>query len=167
MMAYGGLLAVSMLIVYFICLSGIYPVFPENYEFGILNNMYLYTKETMDLTPNVKLNEVKALTMLMVTLYFCESFLVFQIRRPNKSLIKAFKEDSNKFMYLLIGLLFGILLALMYIPGFQIILALIEINFMFMFLTAFDWLICFLIALICIISFEILKYIARKKNIYY
>jgi Ca2+-transporting ATPase len=167
MIAYGGLLAVSMLVVYFICLSGIYPVFPENHEFGGLNIAYLYTKETMNLTPNVRLNEVKALTMLMVTLYFCESFLVFQIRRPNKSLLKAFKEDSNKFMYLLIGLLFGILLALMYIPGFQIILALIEINFMFMFLTAFDWLICFLIALICIISFEILKYIARKKNIYY
>jgi hypothetical protein len=103
----------------------------------------------------------------MVTIFFCESFLVFQIRRPNKSLIKSIKEDSTKFMYLLIGLLFGLFLVLMYVPGVQVTLASVNLNFMFMYLTWLDWLVCFLISLICIVSFELVKYFARKKGIYF
>lgn len=119
----------------------------------------------MNLTPGAKLNEVKALTMLMVTLYFCESFLVFQIRRPNKSLIKTFKEDSNRLMYGLIGFLFAMFLLLMYFPGVQYTLANWNINFMFMYLTGLDWLVSFLIALICIGGFEGVKFYARVNNI--
>jgi len=163
--AFGGLLAISMLITYFITFTGFYPVFSDNYNFGAFNDGYLYSPETRNLTPNTDLHIAKALTMLMVTLFFCESFLIFQIRRPNKNVIKAFKEDSSKFMYLIIGLLYGIFLALMYVPGVQVFLAMIGINFMFMYLTAFDWLVCFLISLICIVSFEIVKYIARCKGI--
>ncbi len=165
MFCFGGLLALSMIITYFIVMTGFYPVFPENHNFGIYNDGFLYSPETKDLTSGVNLHVAKALTMLMVTLFFCESFLIFQIRRPNKNLIKAFKEDSSKTMYIVIGLLFGLFLALMYIPGVQIFLALGGINFMFIYLTALDWLVCFLISLICIISFEIVKYAARKKGI--
>ncbi len=166
---FGILLAISMIIVYFTVITGFYPVFLENVEFGGFNDAYLYTiVTTIDLIPpEVSFTQGKALTMLMVTLFFCESFLVYQIRRPNKSLIKSIKEDSTKFMYLLIGLLFGVFLALMYIPGFQVALASVGINFMFMFLTAFDWLICFLISLICIVSFEIIKYLCRKHDIFF
>jgi len=165
MLAFGGLLAISMLITYFIVMMGFYPIFPENTEFGVFNDGYLYSPETRDLTPNTNLRVAKALTMLMVTLYFCESFLIFQIRRPNKNIIKAFKEDSSRFMFLIMGLLFGLFLALMYVPGVQVYLAMIGINFMFMYLTAFDWLVCFLISLICIVSFEFVKYIARRKGV--
>ena len=167
---FGILLSLSMVIVYSISMSGLYPVFPENLIPG-----YLYSDETIPLLPTeifgnpVTIDEIrrigKTLTMLMVTLYFCESFLVFQIRRPNKSLIKSLREDKNKFMFILIGFLFFILIALLYIPGVQITLADWGINFMFMFLTGFDWLVCFLISLICIVSFEIIKFIARKKDI--
>jgi len=104
--------------------------------------------------------------MMMCTLFFCESFLVYQIRRPNKSLIKSLIEDRNKFMFILIGFLFFVFIALIYIPGVQTFLA--EswgVNFMFMLLTGLDWLVCFLISLICIVSFEIVKFIARKKEI--
>ncbi|MFX1322442.1 MAG: cation transporting ATPase C-terminal domain-containing protein, partial [Promethearchaeota archaeon] len=160
---FGILLAISMVVVYYITISGIYPVFTENYD---LNSTYLYSSETSDLIPvGVSLKEAKTLTMLMVTLFFCESFLVFQIRRPNKSLIKSLKEDSNKRMYLIIGLLFAVFLMLMYIPNAQVALARAGLNFMFMYLTALDWLVCFLISLICIITFEIVKYIARKFRI--
>ncbi|TFG03214.1 MAG: cation-transporting P-type ATPase [Promethearchaeota archaeon] len=167
---FGILLAISMLIVYFVTISGLYPVFPENYPSG-----YLYFVKDPELIPpeifSLSIEEIrrigKTLTMLMVTLFFCESFLVFQIRRPNKSLIKSIKEDSTRFMYLLIGLLFGVFIALIYIPGFQTALASVGINFMFMFLTAFDWLICFLISLICIVSFEIVKYLARSREIFF
>jgi Ca2+-transporting ATPase len=167
---FGILLAISMLVVYFITFSGLYPIFPENYPYG-----YLYFVKDPELIPPeillLPIEEIrrigKTLTMLMLTLFFCESFLVFQIRRPNKSLIKSIKEDSTKFMYILIGLLFGVFIAIIYIPGFQTALASIGINFMFMFLTALDWLICFLISLICIFSFEIVKYYARKHEIFF
>jgi len=165
---FGFLLAISMIVVYFVTITGIYPVFPENYNFGALNDSYLYSPETYALyTPGVPLTTAKTLTMLMVTIFFCESFLVFQIRRPNKSLIRSLIEDSNKFMYILIALLFAAFIALMYIPGAQISLASLNLNFMFMYLTALDWLTCFLISLICIVSFETVKYICRKIGIYF
>jgi len=166
--AFGVFLALSMIVVYFTTITGIYPIFPENTNFGDWDGVYLFSPETLPLlNPGVLLNEVKTLTMLMVTIYFCESFLVFQIRRPNKSLIKSTKEDSTKFMYLLIGLLFGLFLVLMYVPGVQVALASVGLNFMFMYLTWLDWLVCFGISLICIVSFELVKYFARKKGIYF
>ncbi len=163
---FGILLSISMIVVYYLTISGIYPVFSENWNFGDLNQYYLYSPANSDLNPlNVSLTEAKTLTMLMVTLFFCESFLIFQIRRPNKSLLRSLKEDSTKFMYLIIGLLFALFLMLLYIPNVQVALANSGVNFMFMYLTAFDWLVCFLISLICIISFEIVKYIARRRDI--
>ncbi|MBA7715634.1 Calcium-transporting ATPase 1 [subsurface metagenome] len=163
---FGILLAISMVVVYFVTMSGNYPVFFENWNFGGLNEAYLYSPENDALNPfGVGLTEAKALTMLMVTLFFCESFLIFQIRRPNKSLIRSLIEDSNKRMYIIIGFLFAVFFMIMYIPGVQITLANWGFNFMFMFLTGLDWLVCFLISLICIISFEIVKFGARKKNI--
>ncbi len=163
---FGILLALVMVLVYFINMSGNYPVFFENWNFGGLNEAYLYSPENDALNPfGVGYTEAKALTMLMVTLFFCESFLIFQIRRPNKSLIRSLIEDSNKRMYIIIGFLFAVFLMIMYIPGVQITLANWGFNFMFMFLTGLDWLVCFLISLICIVSFEIVKFGARKKNI--
>jgi Ca2+-transporting ATPase len=168
---FGALLALSMIVVYFITITEIYPIFPENFNFGDWDWAYLFSPETNP-NPlfnefNVLLKDAKTLTMLMVTIFFCESFLVFQIRRPNKSLIKSIKEDSTKFMYLLIGLLFALFLALMYVPGVQIALASVGLNFMFMYLTGLDWLVCFSISLICIVSFEMVKLYARKKGIYF
>ena len=157
-----------MVIVYYISFSGIYPVFTENLEFGNWNSSYLYTPDTSHLIPlGVGFTEAKTLTMLMVTLFFCESFLIFQIRRPNKSLFRSLIEDSNKRMYLIIGFLFALFIMLMYIPGVQVTLAEAGINFMFMYLTGIDWLMCFLISLICIVSFEVVKYISRSYGITY
>lgn len=165
---FGTLLATSMIVVYFITITGIYPVFPENWNFGSLDDAYLYSPINYPLySAGIDLSVAKTLTMLMTTIFFCESFLIYQIRRPNKSLLKSIKEDSTKTMYLLIALLFGLFLLLMYLPGVQVTLAGWGINFFFMYLTAFDWLICFLISLICIISFEIVKYFARRANIFF
>lgn len=161
---FGALLAISMIVVYFTTLLG--PAVSV-IDFGDLNEGYLFSPLTFPDGSGTTLNEAKTLTMLMVTLYFCESFLVLQIRRPNKSLIKSIKEDSTRFMYLLIGFLFFVFLALMYIPGVQVTLAEWGLNFRFMFLTAWDWLVCFSISLICIVSFEIVKYFARRTGIFF
>ena len=167
LLIFGGLFAISMIVVYFTTITGVYPIFPENINFGDLNEAYLFSPLTFPDGSGVSLNEAKTLTMLMATIFFCESFLVLQIRRPNKSLIMSIKEDSTRFMYLLIGFLFALFLALMYIPAVQVTLADWGLNFRFMFLTGLDWLICFLISLICIVSFEFVKYMARRSDIYF
>ena len=160
---FGLLLSISMVIVYYISFSGIYPVFTENVD---LSDSYLFAGLNL-VTDATLLRNAKTLTMLMVTLFFCESFLVFQIRRPNKSLIRSLIEDSNKRMYLIIGFLFALFIMLMYIPGVQVALADTGISFMFMYLTGIDWLMCFLISLICIVSFEAVKYLSRSYGITY
>ena len=159
LLIFGVLLAVSMIVVYSITITGFYPVFDEN-----------LLGATMDAYPDftamgLNVNEVKALTMLMVVLFFCESILVFQIRRPNKSLPHSIMEDSTYLMYIITIFLFNILLLLMYVPYVQTFLNSIGIEFNFMYLTGLDWFVCFLISLICIVGFEIVKYIARRKNI--
>jgi Ca2+-transporting ATPase len=162
MVIYGALLAISMFLTYFIVHSWNYPIFEQNYDFGNLNHLYLYTDVDMGVR-----RKGKTLTMLMATLYFCECALALQIRRPNKSLMKSLQEDSNRFMYIVLGILFGVFLSLMYIPGFQVWLAELGLNFQFMRLTIEDWLVCFGISCICIISFEFVKYWARKKEIFF
>ena len=166
MLVFGALLALCMLIIYFSVMLELFPITYSNTHFGPLNEGYLYSSETMyELTPGIDLRVAKALTMLMVTLFFCEAFLILQIRRPNKSLIKSLREDwSNRILYLL-GILFGLFLAIMYIPGVQVWLAMNGINFMFMYLTLLDWIACFGVSLICILGFELAKVIARRRGI--
>ena len=107
--------------------------------------------------------------MLIVVLYITESFLVLQIRRPNKSLIKAFKEDHNLTLYLVLIALILILLALMYIPYLQVSLKFtidgIPYTFSLMYLTALDWVVILIISFSCVVSFEGVKYFSRKKGI--
>ncbi|MBD3256551.1 MAG: HAD-IC family P-type ATPase, partial [Candidatus Lokiarchaeota archaeon] len=68
MLAFGALLALSMVITYFVSITGIYPVFKENHEFGFFNDGYLYSSATSRLTEGTNLRTAKSLTMLMVTL---------------------------------------------------------------------------------------------------
>ena len=179
LVSFGLFLTISMLFVYFLSYNGIYPVFQSNYELGNLNTYYLSTEDYIEMIPiqdiftlkfpesfSMILTRTKTLTMLMVTLYFCETFLVFQIRRPNKSLIKSMKEDRNKLMFIITGFLFLVFFLLIYVPGVQTFLAAIGANFMFMFLQPLDWIISLLISFFaCIIPFELVKYIARKRKI--
>ncbi|MHA1819422.1 MAG: cation-translocating P-type ATPase [Promethearchaeota archaeon] len=165
MLVYGTLLAASMLIIYFLCYSQIYPLLPGNTDYFPNNDKFLYSPTTYNLyTPGADLHVAKTLTMLMTTLYFCESIFVYQIRRPNKSLWRSIKEDSNWFMYFLIGFLFFLYLSLLYIPGVQIKLASWHLNFKFMYLVPQDWLVAFLVSLITIGGFELYKYKMRKKG---
>ncbi len=161
MLCYGVLLALSMCFVYFLCIRGTYSVTP----FNVSSNNFPYFSDTLELQ-----TQGKTLTMLMATLYFCESILIFQIRRVNKSLFKSLKEDSELWMFILIGVLFSIMILLMYIPRLQNWLAGLKIgdlefNFRFMRLSLWDWLICMGIASICIGGFELVKYLFRKKKI--
>ncbi|MHA1475204.1 MAG: HAD-IC family P-type ATPase, partial [Promethearchaeota archaeon] len=169
LIAYGVFLALAMLVIYFLCFNGTIPLFPMNTELGNLNSKYLFTSATTDMWSGIDLTHAKTLTMLMTTLFFCECALALQIRRPNMSIINSIKE-GNKFMFIIIGLLFLIFISLIYIPNLQILLATssfgIQLNFMF--LTIQDWLLCFGVAVICCIGpFELIKYISRKRGVFY
>ena len=171
LIAYGTFLALAMLVIYFLCIDGAYPLMDRNTELLIpsLEPYYLFTSSTTQLWSGVDLTQAKTLTMLMTTLYFCECALALQIRRPNMSIIKSIK-DGNKFMYIIIGVLFLLYLSLLYVPNLQILLATssfgIQLNFMV--LTFWDWLVCFGIAVICCIGpFELVKYISRKRGVFY
>ncbi len=169
MIAFGALLALCMIITYFIVSTGLYPVWEENYNFGNMNDDYLSVTNVFQGPGAEMLVPSKSLTMLMLTLFFCENFLVLQIRRPNKSLFKSLKEDRTKFMIFTPLFLFFIFASLIYIPNLQLNLAewtkSLDVNFMFMYLTWMDWLVCISISSICIGTFEIIKYISRKNNI--
>jgi len=166
MVSYGIFLAISMVLVYSLVYSGVYPVFNDNWNFGALNEAYLYSDINLTIDGVLYDRTIgKTLTMLMAVLFICETMLVLQIRRPNKSLIRSFREDKNNFVYFILVFVFFLLLALMYIPGVQITLTNINFNFCLMYLNALDWGVCIAIAMICVISFEIVKFYARKKEI--
>jgi Ca2+-transporting ATPase len=179
MLIFGALLSVSMIIVYSIASSGIYMVWPENTAYGLYTDGARYAwydilhayKPYEQYTELQLLQYSKALTMLMVVLFICETFLVLQIRRPNKSLIqtlKGLREDSNPLMYLFLGICWAGLIALMYIPAAQLALAGksgTSLNFMFMTLNGVDWLVCLGISMICVIAFDVIKGIAKQRGI--
>ncbi|MFX1238042.1 MAG: HAD-IC family P-type ATPase, partial [Promethearchaeota archaeon] len=163
MFPFGILLAISMMTIYFISYSGLWPLFKANTEFGDLNYAYLYTVETI--IPGTNLIVAKTLTMLIAVILICEVFLILQIRRPNKSLLKSILQDSNKWIFLTLGLIIFCFFALMYIPGVQTSITLNSRTFSFMFLTGEDWIVCILVSMICVGGFEIYKFICRKKGI--
>ena len=169
LIAYGAFLALAMLVIYFLFINAPISNTYRNTQLGNLNPYYLFTSATSELWSGVDVIQAKTLTMVMTTLYFCECALAIQIRRPNMSIIKSFKE-GNKFMYIVIGLLFLIYLLIMYVPNLQIALATssfgIQLNFVV--LRIEDWAICFAVALLCCIGpFELIKYISRKKRVFY
>ncbi|MBD3354117.1 MAG: HAD-IC family P-type ATPase, partial [Candidatus Lokiarchaeota archaeon] len=193
MLIYGALMIASMLLVYFLVITETYGLAEGNYEFGAGNEDFLYSDyydimfyftgsedpdyiEFVEICNALGLNHTdlhsirimgKTLTMLMAVLFFCESILVLQIRRPNKSLFRSFKEDTIFGGYLVIGFIFACFLMLMYIPRAGLVFKHLIFNFMFMSLTATDWLVCFLCSLVAIVGFELVKYINRRKGIVY
>ena len=112
---------------------------------------------------------LKARTMFMTTLFISETTFIWCFRRPNKSIIKSFKEDFSK--TLLIACLFTLLIHFLMINFSYGINNTIdnslELNFQlnFMFLSLTDWLICIAISFLGILTIEVFKLLFRKKRI--
>ncbi|MHA1519026.1 MAG: cation-translocating P-type ATPase [Promethearchaeota archaeon] len=165
MLLYGLFLAGAMVSIYFLVQTGLYAN-ENNTDFGRWNSFYLFTQETLHLWEGLEFRTAKTLTMLMTTLFLCETALALQIRRPNKSLWKSLVEDRSPLIYLVVGGLFSIYLAILYIPGLQLWLVAQRIAFNFVRLNFVDWCLCVGIALgVCILPFEAVKAHCRSKNI--
>jgi Ca2+-transporting ATPase len=121
-------------------------------------------------TSNEELINMKARTMFITTLYLIESFFIWTIRRPNKSLFKSIRDEDFSYTLLIICLITLSLHIYVICNSYELnnmINNTLNLNFQinFMFLSATDWLICILLALPGIFGIEIFKYYARSKNI--
>ena len=117
-----------------------------------------------------ELRAMKARTMFITTLYMVESFFIWTIRRPNKSLFKSIKDEDFSFMLLIICLITISIHIYVICNSYELnntINNTLKLNFQinFMFLSATDWLICILLALPGIFGIEVFKYYARRNNI--
>ena len=136
---------------------------------GWNTNEFFQLSYIPDDTSNKELLDMKARTMFMTTLYIVETFFIWTIRRPNKSIIKSFKDEFSIILFI-ISIVTISLHVLVIMFSYELNKAINEtlgLNFQlnFMFLSATDWLICIILAIPGLFGIEILKFYARKNNI--
>ncbi len=106
----------------------------------------------------------KATIMMLTVILLVESIMVLLIRRINMPLSKSIREPGIERFVIFLGLIYLAHLLLMYVPMVQEILSSYGLDFFFMPLTAFDWLICILCALPAILGVEIYKRSLRENS---
>ncbi|MHA1491275.1 MAG: cation-translocating P-type ATPase [Promethearchaeota archaeon] len=111
----------------------------------------------------------KARTMFISTLYILETMFIWTFRRPNKSLVKSFKEELS--IPLLVICSFTLALHVLHICFSYSVNYYVNVVFgldfqiNFMFLSGLDWAICIVLALPGLFGIEIFKFYARKRKI--
>lgn len=158
------LMGLGLVLAIQLTLSGIIPLNGWN------TNDFFKLSYIPEGTSYEELRAMKARTMFITTLYIVESFFIWTIRRPNKSLIKSIKDEDFSYTLLIICLLTLSLHIYVICNSYELnntINNVLKLNFQinFMFLSATDWLICILLALPGIFGIEIFKYFARRRKI--
>jgi Ca2+-transporting ATPase len=151
MIIHAFLMAIGIVTIYVITISGVIPIIPENLG-GILS-------------VNISLNQQKAQTMSMSVILITETLLVFSIRRLNSSFFKNVIQNFSVFFPITIGLVFAGWFLLLYFPITQTILASAGFTLEWMSLGLTDWVFVILFSLPGIVGFEIIRYLFRKNNI--
>jgi len=122
-------------------------------------------------TPNLRpinLSHAKARTLMHTILYLAIPLVILSVRRIDKSLIEAIREDSFWFTYLCAFSILPIHLGLMYIPFLQSgILETIGIYIDIIGLDISDWIICIAAALVPLGVLECVKWVYRLRGEYY
>ncbi|MFX0148580.1 MAG: cation-translocating P-type ATPase, partial [Candidatus Hodarchaeota archaeon] len=109
----------------------------------------------------------KARTMFITTLFIVETNFIWSIRRPNKSLFKSIKEEFSWKLFLIcfFTLALHVLHIIFSAPINYFVNDVLNFQINFMFLSPSDWLICILLSLPGIVGIEVVKFVARRKNI--
>ncbi|MGD9397857.1 MAG: cation-transporting P-type ATPase, partial [Candidatus Thorarchaeota archaeon] len=117
--------------------------------------------------PELPLNliEAKAIVMLLSVILLVESTIVLSIRRINMPIQKSIREPGTWIFVFLLGLIYLAHYLLMYVPLAQEILSPYALNFYFMPLTNYDWLIVLLGSLPAIVGVELYKWRFRQRDI--
>jgi Ca2+-transporting ATPase len=154
-----ALMVFGAAMVYMLTLTGwwgIVTVVPEN-----LTGFYGST----GFTPGLPLEAAKAAVMMLSVILLVESTIVLSIRRINMGIGKSLREPGTYRYAIFLGLIYLAHFLLMYVPLAQEILEPFGLNFFFMPLTSFDWLIVLLFSLPAIIGVELYKRRLRKKGV--
>jgi Ca2+-transporting ATPase len=109
--------------------------------------------------------EAKAVVMLLSVILLVESTIVLSIRRINMPIQKSIREPGTWIFVFLLGLIYLAHYLLMYVPLAQEILSPYALNFYFMPLTNYDWLIVLLGSLPAIVGVELYKWRFRQRDI--
>ncbi|MFW9904514.1 MAG: cation-translocating P-type ATPase [Candidatus Thorarchaeota archaeon] len=158
-------LATVIYIVYFGTYFSFFPINKTNQEFFIPK----FQDEVAQ--PNLRpqsWNHAKARTYMHTILYIAIPLIILSIRRIDKSLLKAVKEDSYWYTYVLAFSIIPIHLFLMYFPnlsqnlikGFGLYVDVIALDIG-------DWFLCIVAALIPLFVLETSKWVNRIRGQYY
>ncbi|MCK5238210.1 MAG: cation-transporting P-type ATPase [Candidatus Thorarchaeota archaeon] len=137
----------------------------NNYLAIVPENLTGFYNPTSALPDGWDMQIIKATTMLLTVILLVESFLVIVIRRINLPFHKSATEPGYIRYVLLLGLIFLANLLLMYVPEVQEILFGYGLEFYFIPLTLFDWIVCLLAALPAILGMELYKKYLRNRNV--
>ncbi|MHA1685960.1 MAG: cation-translocating P-type ATPase [Candidatus Heimdallarchaeaceae archaeon] len=132
--------------------TGIEPIF--NTDGNILNPNHWY--------------HAKARTMFLTVLVVTESIAVFSIRRFNKSTLKSLKEDYKLIVFILILIVpIGHIIVMYATPLQMWLMNTFGVNIELLPLNIIDWLIILGLTAIPLMSLELLKWIVRKRKVYF
>ncbi len=156
-------LSTVIYVVYFSTFFGFIGIDPVNQQFYIpvFQDPAILSLRPMDWA------HAKARTMMHTVLYLTIPFIILSIRRIDKSVINAIREDSFWVTY---ALAFGALpihLILMYLPALQEFAAGIGVYVDILALSIGDWFICLIGAIIPVLVIETAKWINRSRGEYY
>ncbi len=167
-------LASMVYITYFTTLFGFIPVNEINQAFFIpefQNPADILTGlRPIDMTGigiATQLSHAKARTFMHTIIYIAIPLIVLSIRRIDKSIVKAIKEDSWWFTYACVFSIILLHLALMYFKDLQQILNAMGIQLDIIALSLGDWMICIIAAVIPVVTLEIAKWYNRSRGEYY
>jgi Ca2+-transporting ATPase len=161
-------LAAVVYIVYFSTLLGFIPT-------NIVNESFIQEPDLVFQIPGdtktglrpIDLNHAKARTIMHTILYLTIPMIILSIRRIDKSLMSAIKEDSWWVTYLFVFSIIPIHLALMYIPPIQSLLGSFGVQLDIIGLSLNDWILCFVAAVIPLGVLETAKWFNRSRGQYY
>jgi magnesium-transporting ATPase (P-type) len=100
--------------------------------------------------------------MLITVILLVESTLVLIIRRVNMPLSRSLREPGTLIFVPFLAIIYIAHLLLMYVPVSQQILSSVGLDFYFLPLTPYDWIICLLLALPAIVGMELYKWHLRR-----
>ncbi len=157
-------LATIIYIIYFATYFGFVPINDFNQQF------YIPIFQNEAKSPNLKpqsWNHAKARTYMHTILYIAIPLIILSIRRIDKSLIMAIREDSYWYTYVLAFSILPLHLILMYIKEIQELVARFGIYVDIIGLDFGDWILCIIAALIPLFILETTKWINRLRGQYY
>jgi Ca2+-transporting ATPase len=158
-------LAFAGAFVYFLTYYGVIPVTEFN-QSGI-DLILLGDTDAIASSP-VNWSHAKARTMLVTVLVISESLVVLSLRRLNKSVFKAFKEDWKWLVIVLVMVVPLLHILLIYVVPLQNLANnLLGFRVEFVTLGTLDWVICLIAIALPLITLEVYKRIIRKKEAYY